>query len=142
MDVLIIERDVMLAAVLADSLAEDGVATVVLHNDKEALALPQQSVPRVVITGINRNGEDMRGLAIGRALRARFPFLAMIYMAALWPARLHRSALARDERFLAKPVRMSKLVETVRELLTKAMRPAILRGSASGQRNLLRLAEV
>ena len=75
MDVLIIERDVMLAAVLADSLAEDGVATVVLRDDKEALALPQQSVPRVVITGINRNGEDMRGLAIGRALRARFPSL-------------------------------------------------------------------
>ena len=52
MDVLIIERDVMLAAVLADSLAEDGVATVILRDDKEALALPQRSVPRVVITGI------------------------------------------------------------------------------------------
>jgi hypothetical protein len=66
----------------------------------------------------------------------------MIYMAALWPVGLHRSELARDERFLPKPVRMSKLVETVRELLTRAVRSAILRGSASAQRNVLRLAEV
>jgi DNA-binding response OmpR family regulator len=142
MDVVIIERDDLIAAVLADSLAEDGLEATILHDDKEALALPQQSAPRVVITGMNRRGEDMRGLALGRALRVRFSFLAMIYMAALWPAGLHRSALARDERFLPKPVRMSKLVETVRELLTRAVRSAILRGSASAQRNVLRLAEV
>jgi DNA-binding response OmpR family regulator len=142
MDVLIIERDDMIATVLVDSLAEDGVAAAILHDDNEALALSQQSAPRVVITGMNRHGEDMRGLALGRALRARFPFLKIVYMAALWPAGLHRSALARDECFLAKPVRMSKLVETVRELLTRAMRSTILRGSASAPRNLLRLAEV
>jgi DNA-binding response OmpR family regulator len=63
MDVLIIERDDLIAAVLADSLAEDGVEVAVLHDDKEALTLPQQSAPRVVITGMNRRGEDMRGLA-------------------------------------------------------------------------------
>jgi DNA-binding response OmpR family regulator len=75
MDVLIIERDDMIATVLVDSLAEDGVAAAILHDDNEALALSQQSAPRVVITGMNRHGEDMRGLALGRALRARFPLL-------------------------------------------------------------------
>jgi hypothetical protein len=40
--------------------------------------------------------------------------LAVIYMAALWPTQL---ALDTHERFLAKPMAMETLVQTVRELL-------------------------
>jgi hypothetical protein len=50
-------------------------------------------------------------------MRKRRPLLRAIYLAALWPARLHQYALDFPERFLPKPVPMTKFVQTVRELL-------------------------
>jgi hypothetical protein len=50
-------------------------------------------------------------------MRVRCPRLAVVFMAALWPVKLHRCALGIRERFLTKPVAMAKLVRTVRELL-------------------------
>jgi hypothetical protein len=73
--------------------------------------------PRVVLTGINRQSEDMQGLSFGRALRVCCPWLAVVYLGALWPVRLHRCALDVGERFLTKPVVTAMLVRTVRALL-------------------------
>jgi DNA-binding response OmpR family regulator len=66
---------------------------------------------------MNRRGEDLNGLAVARRLRSRWPALAVVYMAALWPVRLQRRALSFRERFLPKPVHIAKLIATVRELL-------------------------
>jgi hypothetical protein len=52
-----------------------------------------------------------------RAMRKRCPLLRVIYMAAIWPARLHRCALGVRDRFVSKPVPLSKLIRTGRELL-------------------------
>ena len=68
----------------------------------------------------NRRSEDMKGLYFARAMRVRCPWLAVVFMAALWPVRLHQCALGIRERFLTKPVAMLKLVRTVRELLAAA----------------------
>jgi hypothetical protein len=57
----------------------------------------------VVITGINRYGEDLQGLEAARSLRSRWPCLGVVYMAALWPVRLRRQALGIRERFVTKP---------------------------------------
>jgi DNA-binding NtrC family response regulator len=113
MDVLIVEQDDLLAGVILDALADEGIEATVVHDDAEALGACQPDMPPVVITGMNRRGEDMKGLQFGRAIRKRCPLLAIIYMAALLPT---QAALDTHERFLAKPMGIRTLVQTVREL--------------------------
>jgi DNA-binding response OmpR family regulator len=117
MDVLIVERDHMVAEVLADALADVGITADITADEDLAIAGCRDSDTRVVITGINRRGEDIKGMKFGRAMRARCPFLSVVYLAALWPLMLSRRALDTQERFLSKPVHVAKLVSTVRELL-------------------------
>ena len=117
MDVLIVERDELVGSMLADTLAEEGISAAVAPDD-QALALPPSAAPRIVITGINRgHNEDLTGLRVASALLCKWPQVCVIYLAALWPARLRHHALAASERFLAKPVRLTELTRTVRELL-------------------------
>ena len=117
MDVLIVERDELVAAVLADALADDCITASIVPDENEAMTACQAGTPRVVVTSINRQPEDMKGLSFGRALRVRCPWLAVVYLGSLWPVRLHRCALDVRERFLTKPVATAKLVRTIRELL-------------------------
>jgi CheY-like chemotaxis protein len=117
MDVLIVERDGLVAEVIADALADDGITATVVPDEQGALAIPAEEALRVVITGMNRSGEDMKGLAAARMLRARWPALGVIFMAALWPALLSRNALSGRDRFLSKPVKLTHMTHTVRELL-------------------------
>jgi DNA-binding response OmpR family regulator len=117
MDVLIVERDPMIAEVFADALADVGISAEITADEEKAIAECRDSEARVVITGINRRGEDTKGMQFGRAIRARCPSLSVVYLAALWPLALSRRALDAQERFLSKPVQMAKLVITVRELL-------------------------
>jgi DNA-binding NtrC family response regulator len=117
MDVLIVERDLMVAEVFADALADVGISAEITTDEEKAIAECPDSEARVVITGINRRGEDIKGMQFGRAIRARCPLMSVVYLAALWPVALSRLALDAHERFLSKPVAMAKLVSTVRELL-------------------------
>ena len=114
MDVFIAEQNELLAEVLADALAEEGIEAAVVPDDAEALSTCLPDVTQVVVTGLNRRRDDMKGRQFGRAIRNRCPLLAVIYMAALLPTQL---ALDRHERFLAKPMAMETLIQTVRELL-------------------------
>jgi DNA-binding NtrC family response regulator len=115
MDVLILERDAMIAEVFADALAEEGIEAEIIGDDKAAVAACEPDAPQVVITSINRKQEDLRGCQVVGAMRDRCPRLAVVFMAAVRPTKLH--ALGKRERFLAKPVSMLKFVRTVRELL-------------------------
>jgi DNA-binding response OmpR family regulator len=115
MDVLIVERDALLAEVFANALAEEGIEAEVIGDDKDAVAACQSDAPQVVITSINRAQEDLRGLQVVRAMRDRCPRLAAVFMAAVRPTKLR--ALGMRERFLTKPVSLLKFVSTVRELL-------------------------
>jgi DNA-binding NtrC family response regulator len=121
MDVLIVEQDELIAELLETALADEGIEAAIL-DDSEALESCGPKAPQVVITSINRHGEDMAGLRLVHAMRTRCPLLGAIYMAALWPGRLHRCALGLRERFLPKPVPLTKLVRTVRELLPASPR--------------------
>ena len=117
MDVLIVERDELVGSMLTDALDGEGISAAVL-SDEEALKLPPEDAPRVVITGMNRtHDEDLTGLKLVSAMRRKWPQVCAIYLAALWPARLPRRALAAGERFLAKPVRLTAMIRVVRELL-------------------------
>jgi DNA-binding response OmpR family regulator len=117
MDVLIVERDELLAEVIADALIDDGITVTVVADEQRALAIPAETGPHAVITGMNRSDEDMKGLATARTLRGRWPALGVVFMAALWPARLCRNALSARDRFLPKPMRMASMTHAVRELL-------------------------
>ncbi len=117
MDVLIVERDLLVGSVLTDALDAEGISVAVLPDD-EALKLTPALSPQVVITSMNRgHGEDCSGLDVVAAMRRKLPGLCAIYLAAIWPARLPRWALAKGERFLEKPVGLAMMVRAVRELL-------------------------
>ena len=121
MDVLIVERDELVGTMLSDVLADDGIAAAVMP-DEQALALPPDNAPLVVITGMNRgHSEDLTGLKFADAMRRKWPALGVVYLAALWPVRLHRCALAARDRFLAKPVSVTDMVRTVRELMAAGL---------------------
>jgi DNA-binding response OmpR family regulator len=121
MDVLIVERDELVGATLADSLDAEGIAAAVT-SDEEALKLLPGDAPQVVITGINRgHNEDLTGLKVVSAMRRKWPQLCAVYLAALWPASLRREMLTARERFLAKPVRLAQMCRTVRELLDSGL---------------------
>lgn len=121
MDVLIVERDELIAATLAGALADEGIDAGVATDD-EALALTHAASPHVVITGMNRtHHEDLAGQDVVRTLRRKWPALCVVYLAALWPARLQWSALAAGERFLSKPVPLTKMICTVQELLASGI---------------------
>ena len=117
MDVLIVERDELFGTMLAEVLADYGIAATAMP-DEQALTLPLDNAPLVVITGMNRgHSEDLTGLKFARAMRKKWPALGVVYLAALWPVRLHRCALAVRDRFLAKPVALTDMVWTVRDLM-------------------------
>jgi DNA-binding response OmpR family regulator len=121
MDVLIIERDELMGSVLADALDAEDIA-VAVASDEEALKLPPNDAPQVVITGINRgHDEDLTGLEVVAAMRRKWPQLCAVYLAALWPVRLRRETLAAGERFLAKPVCLAQVTRTVQELLASGL---------------------
>jgi CheY-like chemotaxis protein len=121
MDVLIVERDELVGAVLVEMLGEDGISSAVA-SDEEALKLLPDAVPLVAITSISRgHNEDLEGLKVVSAMRRNWPQLRVVYLAALWPARLHREALAAGERFLTKPVSRTQLTSTVHELLAPGL---------------------
>ena len=65
MDVLIVERDELIAEVLSDALSADGISVAIMPNEEEAMRACRDGSPRVVITGINRRSED-----IGTVLRS------------------------------------------------------------------------
>ena len=123
MDVLIVERDDLIGAMLTDTLDAEGISAAIA-SDEEALALSPDSAPQVVITGINRgHNEDMIGLTVVGAMRRKLPQLCAVYLASLWPVRLRRDMLSPRERFLGKPVCLGRLIRTVRELLHVCRRP-------------------
>jgi DNA-binding response OmpR family regulator len=121
MDVLIVERDELLGTVLAEALAEDGISAAVVP-DEEALALPPDQAPLVVITGMNRgHNEDLAGMTLARCMRKKWPTLCITYLASLWPARLAREVLTAGDRFLAKPFAPTQMVRTVRQLMASGV---------------------
>ena len=74
-----------MGSILADTMDGGGIPFAVA-SDEEALKLPPDDAPRVVITGLNRGHyEDLTGLELVAAMRRKWPQLCVVYLAALWP---------------------------------------------------------
>src|SRR5690242_3670074 len=104
-DMLIIEQEEIIAEVLVDALSAEGIDAAVVGDDRKAIETCESDAPCVLITRINRRKEDLGGLRLARGMRRKRPLLGVIYMAAVWPAYLHRCALEFRERFLINPFR-------------------------------------
>jgi hypothetical protein len=65
MDVLIVEKNDLLAEVLADAVADDGIEAAVVADDEEALRACQPDLPQVVVTGINRLSDERTAVRPG-----------------------------------------------------------------------------
>ena len=118
------ERDELVGSMLADTLDTEGISAAVLA-DEEALRLPPDQPPKLVMTDMNRTyTEDLRGLMLVSVLRRKWPRLRAIYLAALWPARLPRRVLTTRDRFLSKPFDLAAMISAVRELLPLDGEPA------------------
>jgi DNA-binding response OmpR family regulator len=108
---------------LTDALAEDGITAAVMPDD-EALVLPSEPAPIVVITGMNRDhNEDLAGLKVATCMRKKWkwPTLCIVFLASLWPFRLARNVLTAGDRFLAKPFAPTQMVRTVRQLMASGV---------------------
>ena len=117
MDVLLVEDDALIREVLGDALQDAGLETVGRSSAEAALELLGKHVPDVVVTDINLGG-GMDGLALGRAARARFPGLPVVYISGRYAAVSGLDAL---ERFLTKPFPAHALVSMIAEVRAHAM---------------------
>ena len=121
MDVLIIERDELVRSVLAETLDAEGISATGA-SDEEALKLPSNDAPQMVITGINRgHDEDLTGLRSGCGPASKMA-------AAL--RRLSRRAVAgalaprnvgRRRALSHQTGSLSQMIRTVRELLDSGL---------------------
>ena len=86
---LIVEMDDLIAATLVEALACDDIMAEVVLGENEAMAKCHEDCPKVVVTSINRQAEDMEGLRLACAMRRPLSCkIAIVYMAALWPVKL------------------------------------------------------
>ncbi len=110
-DVLLVEDDELIRDILGEALDEAGLDTVRTPTAEAALELMGGDAPRVMVTDINL-GSGMDGLELGRAARARFPDLPIVYISGRYAG---VAGLRRDERFLPKPFSASALLRTIAE---------------------------
>ena len=125
MDILLVEDDDLVLETLGEALRQAGFATERHASAESALSslsrprAPQEQ-PRVVVTDINL-GSGMDGLALGRAVRARFPDLPFVYISGRYG---ELRGLSAQERFLVKPFAASVLLRTIRDLEAPPLRDA------------------
>jgi CheY-like chemotaxis protein len=110
--VLLVEDDAVIREVLGDALQGAGLSTVGSASAEAALELLGEHMPDVVVTDINL-GAGMDGLALGRAVRARFPGLPFVYISGRYSG---VSGLDSGERFLPKPFPASLLLRAIEDV--------------------------
>lgn len=109
--VLVVEDDLMVGAVAAEALEEAGFVVLVAASAEEAEIILHQEMIDVLFTDINLGGRDGCDLA-HRALKAR-PDLPVI-LASGRSRRCHATRIPAGAAFLAKPYRLSHMIDEVR----------------------------
>jgi CheY-like chemotaxis protein len=118
MMILLVEQDAIPQAAIGETLRSAGLEVLEAATGNEALALFDQNPVKLVI--INFALPDIDGLQLMDLMRQRRPKLPMILMSHYLSQRTGDIMLARSgrcDRFFAKPVRPSALVQAVKELL-------------------------
>ncbi|UPG72142.1 response regulator [Roseomonas gilardii subsp. gilardii] len=115
-DVLIVDDDDLVRATLASVMEDEGWTVREARNPAEALgacAGPERC--RLLLTDINL-GMPQDGFDVAAILRQRFPDLPVVFITGR-PWVYENRRFGKRERALSKPLTMSSLAETVRELM-------------------------
>jgi CheY-like chemotaxis protein len=118
MDVLLIEDDAVVRALLAELLDEAGLH-VVERSDGENLFAPDPGFaapPRVVVTDMDLGAGCHGGLEVAEQARRRWPEVGVVFITGR-PSNLNGHALGRRDRFLPKPFPAASLILAVAGLL-------------------------
>lgn len=115
--ILVVERDPHVRDLEAFFLNEAGFAVEFTEDGPAALALAQRIIPDIVITEILVPKLD--GLALCRALKADAATRHVQVLVFSILAAAKRAQEAGADAFLMKPLAEKRLVETVRELVSK-----------------------
>jgi DNA-binding NtrC family response regulator len=109
--VLVVEDDLMVGAVAAEALEEAGLLVLIAASAEEAEIILRQELIDVLFTDIDLGGRDGCDLA-HRALKAR-PDLPVV-LASGRSRRCHAARIPAGAAFLAKPYRLSHMIDEVR----------------------------
>jgi CheY-like chemotaxis protein len=111
--ILIVEDEPIIRANAASAIEDEGFEVIEAANADEAIRiLESRSDIRVVFTDIHMPG-SMDGLKLAHAVRGRWPPIKIIVTSGR--QRLTEHDLPEGGRFVAKPYRPSRIVDTLRE---------------------------
>lgn len=77
--ILVVEDDVMVASLVAESLTREGFETAVAHNAVEAREQVQATDPDAAVIDINL-GSGPSGLQVGQWLHGTHPHIALVFL--------------------------------------------------------------
>ena len=121
MDVLVVDDEALVREVVAEGLADEGLAVVEAPSAEDALALTEAAgAPDLVVTDIEL-GQGMDGLALAEEVHRRWPDAGVVIMTGN-PAGVQAHTFGEQERFLTKPFGCARLVTAVRELMGRSTR--------------------
>lgn len=114
MQVLLIEDDHTVRAILVDLLAEHGIEVDGLTNAEDAIVLiGAGQIPDVLVTDINL-GPGLDGVDLAEMAQAKHPDVGVVFISGD-PYNAHGHRLGEHERFLQKPFRTSDLAAAIRD---------------------------
>jgi DNA-binding response OmpR family regulator len=117
--ILIVDDDLVLGRIMARTLGRDGQVALAAADADQAVLLARQHRPRLALVDLCMPGAD--GVETAGRLRAECPGLVCVLLTA-YPLRLGEHPRGRTQfaRVLLKPLDLTVLRATVRELLTSA----------------------
>jgi len=118
LDVLLVEDDELVLETLCEALHQAGLDTERHQTAESALLAVSRERPKIVVTDINL-GPGMDGLALGRAVRSRFPDLPFVYISGRYS---ELRGLSAQERFLIKPFPATLLLRAIHDLAASPAR--------------------
>jgi DNA-binding response OmpR family regulator len=118
-DLLLLDDDPLVRAMLVEALREEGLDVIAAGDEAEALAaLRMPRPPRVFVTdldlGTGRNGFVIAGMA-----QMLFPGVAIIYITGR-PESARDHVMSEREMLLLKPFRPGELVAAARHMMSTA----------------------
>ncbi len=115
--VLVVEDEIIIRLMIADTLRAQGITVIEASNGDEALRVLQSSLPVQLLFTDIRMPSELDGLALAQAARAARPELKLI-VASSQPAGHEVAGLA--DAFFAKPFDLKAVVRRVKSLLAEA----------------------
>ena len=116
--VLLVEDEAGVREGIAVLLETIGYAVIAVGSGEEALAIPSDQPPDLLLTDVTLAG--IGGSALGERLRERWPSLKVVLMSGYFEEASRTNAGERGWHFLQKPFDMAELTRHLRAALQEA----------------------